>query len=722
VFRVEAEGLGQFHGRLATQEAVAGNLPRPLSDLVGRALELKRLVAELGARRLLTLTGAGGVGKTRLAVEAGWLGAGEFPDGVWLVDLGPVSDPAAVVFAAATAFGVVPREGLSLEDAIADALAGRRVLVIVDNCEHVIDAAAGLARRILADCPSATVLATSREPLGLPGERVHVVASLDPFLEGVELFCQRATATDDAFVCGEDDAAVIGDICARLDGIPLAIELAAARVRSMTPADIHSRLDDRFRVLRGGGRGGVERHQTLRAAVAWSYQLLTAQERAVFERATVFAGGFDVRAAHAVCDDDVGDVLASLVDKSMLSADRTSRSARYRLLETLRQYGEERLAEGGEAEAARDRHLAYYRSVAQEAAAAYAGPRQLEAVRTVGREWDNFRGAYDWAMSSGAIDAAIALANPLGRIAVAAGRFEHGEWVEALTRAAPAEHPGMCALHANAALWAGGAGEFDDAARLARLGLERARSCPDPTAVLTCSLALGMACGSMGRGEEALEAVRSAEPLVGDDPYRQGAWLQVAIGVSFSTDPGAARRYNARFAELAAALGAPLWLAMATNNDAVNLLFDGRPREALAAFQEVLRLCEDTPCMARTNALGGIASAAAELDAPDLCRDALRQLYDAHRWMGVWIALERLGFHWVETSRLEPGAAVLGHLDAHRPVAQSRAARRAAALEVLRAHPETSGEQARGAAMTREQLVEYVLAQLDAGGDASAGR
>jgi predicted ATPase len=662
------------------------------------------------------------VGKTRLAVEAGWLTAAEFPDGVWLVDLGPVSDPAAVVFAAATALGVVPREGLSLEDAIADAVGRWRLLVIIDNCEHVIDEAAALAERILADCPSATVLATSREPLGLRGERVHVVASLDPVLEGVELFCQRATATDDAFVCGDDDAAVIGDICARLDGIPLAIELAAARVRAMTPADIQSRLDDRFRVLRGGGRGGVERHQTLRAAVAWSYQLLTAQERAVFERATVFAGGFDVRAAAAVCDDDdVGDVLASLVDKSMVSADRTSRSARYRLLETLRQYGEERLAEGGEAAAARDRHLAYYRSVAEEAAAAYAGPRQLEAVRTVGREWDNFRGAYDWAMSSGAIDEAIALANPLGRIAVA-GRFEHREWVEALIRAAPADHPGMCALHAWAAMWAGGAGEFDDAVRLARLGLERAPTCPDPTAVLTCWLALGLACASSGRGAEALEALRSAEPLVGDDTYRLGAWLQAAPVVSRATDPGAPRHYNARFAELAAALGAPLWLANARNIDAVDLLFDGRPREALAAFDEVLRLCEETPSMARTNALGGVAVAAAELDLPDLCHGALRQLYDSHHWPSVWIALEYLASHWVETSRLEPGAVVLGHLDAHRPVAESRAARRAAALEGLRAYPERSGAQARGAAMTREQLVEYVLAQLDAVSNGNVGR
>ena len=329
-------------------------------------------MAELPARPMVTLTGVGGVGKTRLATEAARAAAGEFPDGVWLCELAPVADPDAVAHAVATTLAVRRQEGLSMLDSVVDALRGRRLLLILDNCEHVLDAAAELARRVTASCPTVALLATSREPVGVAAERVWAVPSLDAAVEGVELFCDRAAAADAAFSPTEADRAVIAGICGRLDGIPLAIELAAARVRSMTPTELAGRLDDRFRLLRGGRRGGLERHQTLRATVQWSHQLLTGQERALFDRLAVFAGGFDLDSAEAVCADDtidpldVGDLLAALVDKSMVVADRHGPRTRYRLLETLRQYGEERLAEDGELAPLRDRHLDHYVATARQ--------------------------------------------------------------------------------------------------------------------------------------------------------------------------------------------------------------------------------------------------------------------------------------------------------------------------------------------------------------------
>ena len=256
---------------------------------------------------MVTLTGVGGVGKTRLATEAARAAAGEFPDGVWLCELAPVADPDAVAHAVATTLAVRRQEGLSMLDSVVDALRGRRLLLILDNCEHVLDAAAELARRVTASCPTVALLATSREPVGVAAERVWAVPSLDAAVEGVELFCDRAAAADAAFSPTEADRAVIAAICGRLDGIPLAIELAAARVRSMTPSELAGRLDDRFRLLRGGRRGGLERHQTLRATVQWSHQLLTGQERALFDRLAVFAGGFDLDSAEAVCADDTID-------------------------------------------------------------------------------------------------------------------------------------------------------------------------------------------------------------------------------------------------------------------------------------------------------------------------------------------------------------------------------------------------------------------------------
>jgi class 3 adenylate cyclase len=289
-------------------ESRRGNLPVPAGEFVGQHAELAALARELEGRRLVTLTGPGGVGKTRLAIETAWAAVDRFEQGVWFVDLAPVIDPDTVIVTVAAVFGV-QAQGQRLLDAIVDWMRERRVLIVFDNAEHVLGPVAELVGAITASVPTARVVVTSREPLGITGEQVWPVRSLDPVVEAPDLFVARAVAADRTVVFDDADRAVIETICRRLDGIPLAIELAAARSRTFTPNDLLARLDDRFRLLRGAGRGGLERHATLRAAVSWSYQLLDEREQRLFDRLSVFAGGFDLDAAEHVCGvDDVGDV------------------------------------------------------------------------------------------------------------------------------------------------------------------------------------------------------------------------------------------------------------------------------------------------------------------------------------------------------------------------------------------------------------------------------
>jgi predicted ATPase len=373
-----------------------GNLPHALTDWFGPVAELHRRVGDLGRRRLVTLTGPGGVGKTRLAIEIGALVGDDFPDGMWMVDLAPVQDPDAVHAAVASTLGVLPQEGMTTLESILEWMHKRRLLLILDNCEHVLPPVVSLTSAIIASNEAVTVLATSREPLGLSGERVVPVPPLEPH-DGIALFCDRTAALDASAAFSKEDRNTIGAICARLDGIPLAIELAAARSRSLGPADLLARLDNRFRLLRGGGRGGLERHQTLRATVSWSYQLLQSAEQALFDRLSVFAGGFDLAAVQAVCaagpidELDVVDLLGALVDKSLVVATRSEGSTRYQLLETLRQYGEERLEERGETVVIRDRHLTHYVALARHAYQLWMSERYWQGAAVFDREWDNLR-------------------------------------------------------------------------------------------------------------------------------------------------------------------------------------------------------------------------------------------------------------------------------------------------------------------------------------------
>ncbi|ASW53918.1 BTAD domain-containing putative transcriptional regulator [Plantactinospora sp. KBS50] len=413
----------------AAPPPVTSNLPAPLSSFVGREQDRARVAALVRASRLTTLTGPGGAGKTRLAVESGRALLGDAPGGVWLVELAPVTDPDEVPHTVLSALGLreqalvagnrarVPAaEPVDPIDRLAAAIGSRRLVLILDNCEHLIDAAARLAGRLLGACPQLRVLATSREPLGITGEALRPVDSLAlpppdvgaeraPDYPAVRLLIDRAAAVRPGFAVTADTVAAVAGICRALDGMPLAIELAAARLRSMTPAQLAARLDDRFRLLTGGSRTALPRHQTLRAVVDWSWDLLDGSERALLRRLSVFAGGATGEAVERVCAgpdlaaEDVFDRLTALVDKSLVVL-VDGPAPRYRLLETIREYGLSRLVEAGEADRVRRTHAEEYLAVAEAADAHLRGPDQLAWLGRLSAEHDNTITALRWAITA----------------------------------------------------------------------------------------------------------------------------------------------------------------------------------------------------------------------------------------------------------------------------------------------------------------------------------
>src|SRR3989454_2965548 len=353
LFQVCADGLRRDFPALNTLDTVPGNLPAQTTSFVGREAEVTAVREALQAHRLVTLVGVGGVGKTRLALQTAAEVLDQYRDGAWLVEFAPILDAAELTEGVAAVFSVPPQAG-GWRDALTESLRGRQMLLMLDNCEHVLDEAASLVEALIAACPGVTIMATSREALGVTGESAWPVPSLGLGADSTAatLFIERARDVVPAFD-PSDDLEVVAEICRRLDGIPLAIELAAARVRSMSPSQIRDRLDERFRLLTGSRRS-MERHQTLRHAVQWSYDLLNDIERRVLQRSSVFAAGFSLAAPATVCGVDTErdldelemlDVVDSLVRKSLVDVVRTSAVPRYTMLETIRQFAEERLAE-----------------------------------------------------------------------------------------------------------------------------------------------------------------------------------------------------------------------------------------------------------------------------------------------------------------------------------------------------------------------------------------
>ena len=422
IFQLGAPGLAATFPPLRSlgSPALPNNLPGQLAAFIGRGQEIADVRALVKGSRLVTLTGAGGAGKTRLGLQVAADLLDGSGDGVWLVELAAVTDQDLVAAAAAGALRIPPQPGRPMLDVLADALAPQDILIVLDNCEHLIGGCAKTADVLLRRCPKVHVIATSREPLGIGGEVIYRVPSLslpDPgeadlasvaACDAVMLLADRALAQGVSLRLDEETLPLAVSVCMRLDGMPLAIELAAARLRSMSLADLAGRLDQRFRLLTGGSRTALERQQTLRAAISWSYSLLTEAEQLLLGRVSVFAGGFDLAAAEAVCGFssidalDVADLLGSLADKSLVVAEPASSGMRYRLLETIRLFAAERVTEAGdgqEAALARASHCAHYMAVAEDAGPHLAGPEQGSWFDRLEADHANLRRAVEHAAS-----------------------------------------------------------------------------------------------------------------------------------------------------------------------------------------------------------------------------------------------------------------------------------------------------------------------------------
>jgi predicted ATPase/class 3 adenylate cyclase len=449
VFQVSHRDLEHTFPPLRSVDLGSGNLPVQISSFVGRERDLARLRDLVKERRLLTLTGVGGVGKTRLALQAVVEAQPDFPGGAWVVELARTGDPAAVGSVVSGALGAPPQAGRSDVDVVCDYLGATRSVLVLDNCEHVLDAAADVAAAVLERCPAVLVVATSREPLDLEGEQVVPVRPLDADTDAVSLFVERAQSTDPEFEADDATIVAVEEICTRLDGVPLAIELAAARVDTMTPADIAARLDDRFRLLSSGRRRSVDRHQTLRATLEWSHHLLAEDERVLLRRLGVFAGGFTAAAARAVCGDD--DALATLVRKSLVQFERVPRPGRYRLLETVRVFALEQLAAAGEAETIGRAHAEWIASLVDHPIESWAVLDGTVDRVAVQRELDNWREAMNFALTTE--DTMLALRLSLHNLSAALP--ETGRWTEqALELNGMAELPGAYWLHyVTAIMW-----------------------------------------------------------------------------------------------------------------------------------------------------------------------------------------------------------------------------------------------------------------------------
>ena len=430
--------LNDFPPLRTGNEAATQHLPVQLTSFVGREQQIAEVRELLAANRLVTLTGAGGVGKTRMAVHVALMIAGEFGDGTRYVDLAPITDPDVLPVAVARALGLPDQPGRSTVDTIVRSIGEHDVLVVLDNCEHLLDSCAELMQTLVSACSNVTLLATSREPIGLAGEVTWRVPSLSLADEAVVLFTDRARLARSEFVVTEENLALVTEICRRLDGVPLAIELAAARIRALSLQEINDSLHDRFRLLTGGSRTAVRRQQTLRASVDWSHALLSEPERVLYRRLAVFAGGFDLNAAQMVTGSSdveryqVLDQLSLLVDKSLVVADSAHGQTRYRLLETVRQYAAEKLGESEESADIRARHRGYYTSLAAELDNPPAGQHE-QLLGHAELNIDNSRAAFAWSLDNGDTDAAMQLASALLPLWLARGRIMEGlSWFDAL--------------------------------------------------------------------------------------------------------------------------------------------------------------------------------------------------------------------------------------------------------------------------------------------------
>jgi predicted ATPase/class 3 adenylate cyclase len=672
VFQVQAEGLRAEFPPLRALDTTPGNLRPATTSLIGRESEVSEIEAAVKSHLLVTLTGVGGVGKTRLALEVAAQLADEFPDGVWVFELAEVSDPASVPDAVAAVLGITQQPGKTVSESVATALEGRVRLLVIDNCEHVLDATADVIEAILAHSATVRILATSREGLGVPDEQVWPVRSLDAAAgidsAAVALFVERAQGIAPGFsMVDGDEGAAVTEICQRLDGIPLAIELAASRMASMTASEMRDRLDHRFRLL-VGSRRGLERHHTLRDAVAWSYDLLDDTEKTVLDRCSVFAGGFDLQSACAIAGSDDRDeyaileVLDALVRKSLLVADRSSGRTRFSMLETIRQFAEDRLVASGAATEARTAHARHLAGREADVLALWDSLRQREAYGWFSVELANLRAAFRWAADRGALDVAVALATYSAFLGLWVDNYEPIAWSEELIEPARAvDHPRLAFLYvlASQCYNTGRTREmvrYSDAAQLV-IGSGR-YEVPFGLEGL-----LGADYAAIGQPERCVEWCR-AQLARGRDTH--GITRAVLVWALVLAGCGEEARAAANgLIEAAEATHNPFVLAHALYVHGF-ALGDADPAGALEALRRGLVIAQDSGNRATESLLATIlprleAEHGDPLAALDYVTLAIRNWHDAGNTTTIRIPLAVLAAFFDRLGRYEPAATIAGY-------------------------------------------------------------
>jgi predicted ATPase/class 3 adenylate cyclase len=613
VFQLVAPGLRESFPPLRSLDALPNNLPLQLTSFVGRDDDVREIKTLLHENRLVTLVGAGGAGKTRCAIQAGAELLDGFADGVWLIELARISDPSLVSPAIAQALSVRESHGEPLLDTLLAYLKQRRTLLIVDNCEHVIDEARSVAGAILRACPEVRMLATSRESLNIAGEHVFRLPSLavPPADEeitvqaarpygAVALFADRAAASDARFELNEANAPFVTEIARRLDGIPLAIELAAARVKVLSPQQLLQKLDERFRVLTGGDRSGLPRHQTMRALIDWSYDLLPEPERALFRKLSVFAGGFTLESTSGVCGDAALDeiavleLLGSLVDKSLVQTEPSGSVTRYRLLESTRQYAREKLSASGEDAAVARAHAAAFLDLAERLEKAYDTTPDAEWFALVEPEIENWRAALEWTLVArndvllgqrlaGALTRgwAFLLASEGRRwIAAAQGCIDEAtpQDVTAQLELCEAQLDGVLGLHK---------ASYTAAER----ALERYRALGDPRGIARAQRHVGRGLlfeGRLAEGEALLGEALAAFRAQGDDTLIGATLENLAIARNAQGDVDGARAYYSEALAIFKGIGAERLATALASNLAEAEFRGGNAEAALALASDAL--------------------------------------------------------------------------------------------------------------------------------------
>jgi predicted ATPase/class 3 adenylate cyclase len=672
LFQAVLPGMRTEFPPLRNVQSTPDNLPKLGSRFVGRDRELELAVAALHSIRLVTITGPGGVGKTRLAVEAAAQSRPSFPDGIWMVELATVTDPDRLLHTIASVMRLADQPGKELMDTILEYLRGHKTLVILDNCEHLLDEVARTASRLLDACPMVSVMTTSQETLGLPGEAVILVApmtvptgssSVDTALsfDSIELFVERARSVVPDFTLDQRNLPAVIDICRRLDGLPLAIELAAARVKALSPAQIAERLADRFRLLTGGSRTALPRQQTLRGAIDWSFDLLSAEERLLLCRLSVFAGSFGLEAAEDITEGtgidriDVLDLLAGLVSRSLVVAEEIEGEQRFRLLQTIRQYAAERLAEGGDAEERRRRHRDWYLGLAERARPRLEGPDGPDWLDRLDREHDNLRAALAWsAEAAGETERGMRLAEALWRFWEIRGHLVEGRsQIERFTSRSPVD----TALRANAltgvAILADHQGDYAASIRFHEESLEVHRRLGNPQAIGFALNNLANAAAKAGDRARARHLYEETVDLIRSTGDERGTAFALINMASTCDDPHEARRQFDEAIDIMRRLADAWGAAFVLDNYGVIALEDGDLGFAKEVHEEAKTIYEslgDGRGVARAlTHLGDVARMAGD-------RAEARRLYQASLVIRNEMG-DRLGLAWT----LERLAPVAGH-------------------------------------------------------------